>query len=187
MACRCGPNVVSRDAVLSGDVMYAQKALQALGRSSGSRCLGVACTDGVLLAKIELYEEEKAQGEATDVDESVDRKSGHSVERTRTLDPDSPLAFDKALHKVEDKVLVAISGWQSDASYLLRHMQESCQEYRNTFGNAMSARQVAEEVASFLHILSAEDGNSSFGRFCAHCRHSKIQHHRIQHAVPSKC
>ncbi len=150
----------SKDAFLSGDVMYAQKALEALGEQAETGFLcGVACMDGVLLAKLHLNKNDNVHLLEKGSEGGSDKRAA-VMERTRSLDPDSPLASGRSLHKLEDNVLVAISGWQADAAYLLRHMQDACKEYRNTFGTAMSARQVAEEVASFLHVLSVEDGST---------------------------
>lgn len=147
------------DALQFGDAIYAQKALEAWEEQLWTGCLcGVACKDGVLLAKLHAKEEDNIQFQERNAGRERETKR-HAVERTRSLDPESPVAFGKSLFN-EDNILVAISGWQADVTYLSRHIQEACQKYQKMFGTAMSARQVAEEVASFLHTLSVEDSNT---------------------------
>ena len=153
----------SVDANLPVDVVYAQKALETLKKASDSLCLGMVCSDGVLLAKLrkkrKFYSwEVLIRDEMEEVVSESDPTN--AIEMTRCLDPDSPIPFDKSIHMVDGNVKVAISGWQTDVAFLLRHIKEMCREYKNTFGVAMSVQQVAEKVSSFLHLLSVESGYS---------------------------
>lgn len=133
--------------VLSPDVRYACKAVEGLISSMNVRCVGIACSEGVVLAAVKSTE-----GPPKDEEEG-----GRVLEQTRCMDQSSPLSFGKCIFKLQEGVHVAVSGWQADTAYLVRYLRDVCARHRSQFGTSMDAQEVAEETSRFLYTLSTED------------------------------
>lgn len=141
--------------LLAQDVKLAGKSVLASSYTNGF-CVGVACSDGVLLAAVRPRDGHK-RGEDGSGGEDEDRRN--VLEQTRGLDLGSPHSFGKCIYKLETDLYVAISGWQADSAYLIRQLREVCARHRNRLGTSIDARELAEETSRFLYTQSTEESS----------------------------
>ena len=81
------------------------------------------------------------------------------MERTRSLTRSHPWPLANPYLTRTIFWLLYRAGKQTLLTFLDTSKRRA-KKYKKIFGTAMSARQVAEEVASFLHTLSVEDSNT---------------------------
>jgi hypothetical protein len=156
--------------IISNDVKYGNRALERFISSTETRCVGISCIDGVLLALVgkrgrnskwvAFSEKMRAndQENEEDGDDDDDDTAHYAMEVTRCLDPSARVKFGKCIYMLEEGMYVALTGWQADAVFLLRHVQETCLSHRSRFGTTIGVKSLAEEVARFLYSYSVERG-----------------------------
>ena len=135
----CALHLLAGHKFLSADVLSSSKLVDSSINATKSRCFGVKCRNGILIAKIgKVIETELVSAEQSDDQSDEDSTASLIVdedEEFRCFSPDLSRAKTESqlIFRVDGDKIIGFSGWRLDCLYVLRRIRKRLARHRSVY------------------------------------------------------